>query len=370
MVRGAIWRLDWLLLLTTLGLAGIGLGALASAAPHLVIRQIFFVLAGLGVMGLLFLLDYRLLLRYAFEMYALVLGLLVLVFFMPPRRNTYGWIPIGFGFHIQPAELMKLAMVLVLARYLMHRESQATLRGLAIPFLLTMLPMVLLLKQPDLGSAILFPPLLFAVVYASGARPFHLLSIALVGAMSAIPMWFYALRPYQRRRIEAFLDPEPYAATEAYQLLMSLIAIASGGLWGQGWGQGTQNTLDLLPDKHTDFIFGVIAEEGGFVMATLVLLLFLLLVIRGFHIAWKAGEAGGRLIAVGCASILGIQVIINVAVVTALLPTTGITLPFISYGGSSMLTTFAMIGLLLNVGFRRPLVFGKDPFAKGEAEPE
>ena len=363
MARPLSLRIDWVLLLATLGVVAVGLPYLHSADPLSFNRQLFWAAAGvaamIGAMGV----DYRILLRSAYGAYALTLALLVLVLLLPDVRGARSWIRLpGVGFNIQPAELAKIALILVLARHLMHRETQVTIRGLVAPFLLTLLPMGLVLKQPDLGSAILLPPLLFAVVFAGGARVFHLAAIAGAGALSAVPLWLYLLKPYQQNRILAFLHPELYEAREAYQLIMSRIAIGSGGLFGEGLRNGRLNELDLLPDKHTDFIFGVIAEEGGFVIAILLLALYLVIVLDGLLIAYHTREPGGRLLAVGCASLIGTQVLINVGVVTALLPTTGITLPLVSYGGSSMVVSFALIGLLLNVGLRRPLVVAGESF--------
>jgi len=356
-------RIDWVLLFATVGVVAVGLPYLHSADPTQTSRQVVWVALGFAAMLATLAIDYRLLLRYAYEIYGAALALLVVVLLLPDVRGARSWIPVPrLGFNIQPAELMKLALILVLARHLMHRDTQATLRGLVVPFLLVLVPMGLILKQPDLGSAILLPPLLFAVVFASGARTPHLAAIAAGGFASTVPMWLYFLKDYQKNRILAFLDPDRYEAREAYQLIMSRIAIGSGGFFGQGLHNGRMNELDLLPDKHTDFIFGVLAEEGGFVMVILLLALYGILVLESLLVAHNTEEPGGRLLAVGCAGLLAVQVFINIGVVTAILPTTGITLPMVSYGGSSMLITFAMIGVVLNVAARRPLVIGRESF--------
>ncbi len=363
MVNRSLQRLDWIVLLATLAIAVIGLTYLWSASPASFARQIQWLVLGLAVMTVMLVIPYQRLLAHAYEIYLGGLSLLLLVLALPPTRGAHSWITVpGLPINIQPSEIMKLCLILILARHLMRKETQTTLKGLITPFALTLLPMALILKQPDLGTGILLPPLLFCIVFASGARLWHLLDIGACGLLSAVPMWLYVLKAYQKRRILAFLDPERYEADEAYQLLISLRAIGSGGIFGQGLGNGTQNSLDLLPDKHTDFIFGVIAEEGGLVVGAMLLGLYLLLVCAGLHIARKTREPGGRLIAAGVSSILGIQVLINIGVVTVLLPTTGITLPLASYGGSSLMVTFAMIGLLLNVGASRPIVIERESF--------
>jgi len=359
-------RVDWMIVLTTFALVAIGLVYQYSAAsPEIFARQISWVVIGILAMGAAAMVDYRFLLRHSYSFYAFAMVLLFIVLQLPAVRGAQSWIRLP-GFNIQPTELMKLALILTLARYLMLRENQHTIRGLVMPFALALVPTALILKQPDLGSAILIPPTLLAIVYASSARLWHLISVCVMGVASTVPMWMFVMKDYQKRRVLAFLDPDLYEAREAYQLIMSLISIGSGKAFGAGLGKGTQTSLDLLPDKHTDFIFGVIAEEGGFVMASAVLMLFLVLVCEGYRVAIRTREPGGRLIAIGCSTLLGVQVAVNIGVVTAMLPTTGITLPLISYGGSSMVITFILVGMLINVGLHRPMILGREAFERPE----
>jgi len=368
LVDSRFFRIDWIIILTTFALVGIGLVYQYSAASSdIFAKQISWVVIGILAMATAAFIDYRFLLRHAYSFYAFAMVLLVVVLQLPAVRGAQSWIRLP-GFNIQPTEFMKLALILTLARYLMLRENQHTIRGLIMPFALALTPTALILKQPDLGSAILIPPTLLAVVYASSARLRHLIGVCLMGVASVVPMWMFVMKGYQKRRVLAFLDPDLYEAREAYQLIMSLIAIGSGRIFGAGLGKGTQTSLDLLPDKHTDFIFGVIAEEGGFVVASIVLMLFLLLVCEGYRVAVRTREPGGRLIAIGCATLMGVQVAVNIGVVTAMLPTTGITLPLISYGGSSMVVTFVLIGLLLNVGMHKPMVLGREAFERHDDE--
>lgn len=350
-------RTDWLVLLTASCIAGIGLYYLKSAGETYYSKQ-FLWLAG-GTLALLFMyvIDYRWVLRQAYFFYAGAMSLLVLVLLLPAKRGAQSWIEVpGTSFNIQPSELMKLCLILVLARNLASKENHATVRGMILPFLLTLIPLALILKQPDLGTGILFPPILCTMVYVSGARIWHLFSVAMAGVCTMPLMWALVMKDYQKDRIRAFLNPEMFSAHEAWQLIQSLIAIGSGGMYGMGWGQGSQNTLDLLPDRHTDFIFGVIAEEGGFAVTATLLGLYLLFVLSGLHVARRCREPGGKLLAVGLTCVIGVQALINVGVVTAILPTTGITLPLISYGGSSLVVTCAMIGLLLNVSASRDIL--------------
>lgn len=357
-------RIDWIVVLAALALTIFGLPFLHSASPHFYHKQVQWLMVAVAVLVVVLLIDYEWLLRWAYLFYAVALVMLLAVFLFRPINGAHSWIhhP-ALPMRIQPAEIMKFALLLVLARHLRHKENQNTLGGLVLPILLTLIPTLLIFKQPDLGSALLLPPMLAAVMFVSGANLLHLGSIAGLGALSAIPMWSHVLRPHQKRRLLAFLYREEYEASEAYQAIMSLIAIGSGGLWGEGLGAGVTTSLDRLPESHNDFIFAIIAEEGGFVAAGVLLILYMVVVLGGYNIALHAREPGARLIATGVASLIGVQVLINIGVVTAILPTTGITLPLVSYGGSSLVITFAMVGLMLNVGARRPIVM-RDHFGE------
>lgn len=362
-IKSKLLNTDWFVLVVTAVIVGLGLYYLKSAHEAFFLRQIRWIVIATAAMVFCYLVDYRWLLRQAYGLYAVAFGLLVFVLMLPAKRGAQSWIEVpGTGFNIQPSEIMKLCIILVLARNLMVRDNQATIKGLIAPFALLFAPLALILKQPDLGTGILFPPLLFAMVYASGSRLWHLLTVAVAGIGAAPAMWIFVMKEYQKNRVRAFLNPEIYSAREAWQLIQSLIAIGSGGLYGMGYGEGSQNSLDLLPDKHTDFIFGVIAEEGGFVMSALMLGLYWLFVLAGLHIARKTKEPGGKLIAVGVSVIIGFQALVNIGVVSAVLPTTGITLPFISYGGSSMIVSFCMVGLLLNVSSSDELILSPAKF--------
>ncbi len=347
-------RMEWAFLLVGLGIIGLGLPFLkSSATPADFTKQVVWLAVGLAALLFFAMVDYHFWIKWAYWIYAGAVGLLLVVLFSPAINNAHSYLRIG-PVGMQPSELFKLALILSLARHLGKRENQHLLQGLVIPFALTLGPMFLILKQPDLGTALTIPPILFTTLWASGARFTHLFSAILLGLASIYPMWRYGMKPYQKARIYAFFDPERYESSEAYQLLMSLTAIGSGGVSGLGLGNGVITDLNLLPEKHNDFIFGVIAEEGGFVVSATLIALFLLFTIIGLHIAWAASDRFGRLLATGVAVIIGWQAALNIYVVTGLFPTTGVTLPLVSYGGSSLVVSCSMIGLVLNVSQSRP----------------
>ena len=360
-MKNYIFKIDWIVLVSAIIVVAVGMFFLKSADLDSYHKQVQWIFISSVALVAGFMVDYRILVRYSPVIYLITMLMLLGVLFTSPINGARSWIRLP-GFNMQPSELMKIALILILAKTLSSHEEQATVKGLVWPFILTLLPLGLILKQPDLGTGMLFPPLLFAMVYASGARLRHLLAVIFAGICGVVPMWFFIMKEYQKNRIRAFINPELYSAREAWQLIQSLIAIGSGGLYGMGWGKGSQTSLDLLSEKHTDFIFGVIAEEGGFYVAAALLTAYLLLVLGGLHISRHTNEPAGKLVAVGISAILGVQVLENVGVVTASLPTTGITLPLISYGGSSMIVTFAMIGILLGIGRSRQLIMGPEKF--------
>ncbi|MFH0911525.1 MAG: FtsW/RodA/SpoVE family cell cycle protein [Planctomycetota bacterium] len=360
-LRALSQEIDWLLVLTALLIVGTGLLYLASASPARFSTQALWVALGLLAMVGTVAAGYARLIHYASALYAAVLALLVLVFFLPAQRGMHGWISLP-GFSIQPSELAKVAALLMLARHLRFKDDQSTLPGLLFPMPFVLVPMAIIIRQPDLGTAVLLAPLLFLVLFASGARKTHLAASLLAGAAALVPMWYFLLEEYQKRRFYALLYPERYQVREAYQLIMAKIAIGSGELFGAGWGAGRTNTLGLLPERHTDFLFCVIAEEGGFARAAFLVLLYAVLVILGLHAAAATRDPAGRLVAVGASAMLGAQVILNLSVAMGLLPTTGVPLPLASYGGSSMVTSFLLVGLILSVGAEQPPVLHGESF--------
>lgn len=337
-----------------------GLPEAGSGAGYLT-RQALFACLGLTVFAALQRIHYLSILRHAPLLYLLGLLLLCGVLATRPVNGARSWYNL-YLFKLQPSELMKPILILTLAHYLMYRDSYRKLAGLAVPLVLALVPMLLILKQPDLGTTMVFAPVLFVMLFAAGARLWHLALMILAGCASLLWMWSEVLRDYQRRRILAWLDPEQYRLGEAWQLLRSETAIGSGGLFGKGWGQSSQSSLNLLPEKHTDFIFAVVAEEGGFVLAALLLLLVLCAAFSGLGIAARTREPAGRLIAVGCVTVLCAQALINASVALGLLPTTGLTFPLVSYGGSSIISAFICLGLLISIGREQEPVLAKEDF--------
>ena len=221
-------------------------------------------------------------------------------------------------------------------------------------------PLGLILLEPDLGTVLVFGPALLAMLFVAGASPRKLAALVGGGAAAGVAAFFLVLSRYQRERILVFLDPERDPRGAGFQTLQSRIAVGSGGLSGAGWGEGTQTQLHVLPEAHTDFIFSVVAEEGGFLAATLLLLLWLALLLVCLDVAWRTREPFGRLVAVGIASIFAGQVFVNCGMTVGLMPVTGITLPLVSYGGSSLLTSFLALGLVANIALHPVAVLGED----------
>ncbi|MGD2109697.1 MAG: FtsW/RodA/SpoVE family cell cycle protein [Phycisphaerae bacterium] len=301
-----------------------------------------------------------------------------------PRNGAYRWIHLP-GFPVQPSELMKVAYVLALAWYLRYRKNYRRFFGLLWPVLLSAVPFGLILLEPDLGTALLLAPVLFSMLFLAGARIRHLLIIVLMGVCAA-PIAWNQIRGYQRQRVTAVLlqsdtlrkavveEPEKYrmlatkrqaiewAASTGYQLVHSKNAIGSGGALGHGWGRGIYVRSGLLPDRHNDFVFSLIGHQWGFWGSLLVLLCYLAIVAAGCQIASATTEPFGRLLAVGVVTLIASQVLINIGMTVGLMPITGITLPYVSYGGSSLLSGFAALALLISVSQHRPFLLATKPF--------
>ncbi|KPJ63014.1 MAG: hypothetical protein AMS15_02020 [Planctomycetes bacterium DG_23] len=372
MNRKTLWRFDFLLFLPVLALVLIGIIFIHSASYRSAeIYQGYYTdyskrqVVWLGIAFLAFwaalLPGYNLFSRYAYTIYAL--GLLGLVTVLIIGREIGGakrWLAFG-PLRMQPSEFMKLAFLLALAKYLIYKDVLNKWWGLAVPLALAAVPMALVLRQPDLGTALLFLPILFVVVYVAGAKLKHLLALVAAGVASLPLFWFFVFEEYMRRRLIYFISPGLDPRGGGYQLIQSKIAVGSGGLLGKGLGQGTQNMLNFLLQRHTDFIFSVIAEEWGTLGVILIFSLFFFIILFGLEIALRTREPFGRLLATGVVTLITTQVVINTGMAVGLVPITGLTLPFVSYGGSSLVTSFIALGLLLNVGLRHfPVVAPED----------
>ncbi len=349
------------MLLLTLALVGCGLMTILSATYEesrpfsaFFIKQAVWAGAGLVGLAIAMIFDYRLLHRYGYIVYALGVGLLVVVHFAGSTGGgAQRWIGLG-PVALQPSEFMKIALVVVLATNLHRWAGSARLYWgkLLAPIALFALPAFLILRQPDLGTVILLGLVAFSVLLVAGL-PLRLVMFAALVVLPALPFGWQHLKPYQQRRIVSFLNPDEDPLGAGYHVLQSMIAIGSGMVHGKGYLRGTQNNLHFLPEQHTDFVFSVFAEEWGFVGCTLLLSLYAALILRGLVIAGKAKDNLGALLAAGLTATVFWQVIINIAMTSGALPVVGITLPFLSYGGSSLLALLTSIGLIMNVSMRR-----------------
>lgn len=359
--RSLLRQVDWGFLGLLLLLSGLGLTVLWSAShgPDGAVagyasRQFRWMALGLVGLGCALALDYRYLQTYAVPIYGVLVVLLVLVLALgKTSMGAQRWLPLG-PIHLQPSEFMKIAMV-VMAAHLLARESVAPPYGwrqLALLAGVAAVPVALILVQPDLGTALLVSAVAGAVVLFQGVRRGVLLGLAGT-ALAAAPLAWAGLREYQKQRVLTFLNPERDPLGAGYHIIQSKIAVGSGQILGKGYLEGTQVHLQFLPERHTDFIFSVLAEEWGFAGSLVVLALFALLILWGLDIAAKARDTFGRLLAVGVTSILFFHVVVNIGMVLGLLPVVGVPLPLFSYGGSSVLTTYLVAGILLNIRMRR-----------------
>lgn len=362
MGRG-VWRsLNYGILILVLALALLGVVNLYSATTAsggsfpFWQRQLLWVAVGLFLGLLAFSIDYRYYEVFAYPIY----GTFFLALLFVLLKGTFGggakrWISLGY-FHFQPSEVMKLALIFVIARYFQRRAHNGgyRIREILYPLLLTLLPAALLVKQPDLGTAFLMFLIFLSMVMFAGIKKRSLL-ILFLSFLMAFPGIWVGLKDYQRKRILAFLDPYHDPLGSGYHLIQSKIAVGSGELWGKGFLKGTQCKLQFLPQRHTDFAFAVVGEEWGFVGCTLILALYLILILWGLHTATKAKDRFGSFTALGITAMIFWHVVINVGMVLGMLPVVGLPLSFFSYGGSSIITHFIGIGILLNIRARRYL---------------
>jgi rod shape determining protein RodA len=360
--RRLVQNFDWGLLILVLLLAAFGLTTLFSAvtagtaAPQkaLFYKQMIWFGAGLGVALMLLVVSYRTLERWAPGIYVIcILMLVAVLLFGKVGGGAKRWLALG-PISIQPSEMVKIALVLMLARTYAKIATPRgiTLRGLILPVLITALPFALIVKQPDLGTAMLLALIAGAMTLFIRIERRSLVVLVISGVLVVPAVWFL-LKGYQKQRILTFLNPDRDPLGAGYHIIQSKIAIGSGMLSGKGYLKGTQNALSFLPEQHTDFIFSVLAEEMGLLGGGGLLLLFLVFMLWGLNIAHSCRDPFGTLLTVGLVAMISWQVVINIGMVMGLMPVVGVTLPFISYGGSSVLTVMAAVGLMLNVSMRR-----------------
>ena len=355
--RRLLQNVDWLLLGAALFIIGLSLVCLWSLNPtrgisSLVWRQISWV--GVGLIGLLVVasVDYRNLVRSAPVLYVIGLGLLTSVFVL--GRTVSGarrWIHLG-PFTVQPSELFKLIFIITLAWALTTGRGERSRTSLIGTFVLLGVPFLLVVRQPDLGTALCLVPVLAAILVGIGI-PLKVLGGMTLAGVAVMPLGWVVLKPYQRDRLLVYLDPFRDPLGTAYNVIQAKIAIGSGQLLGKGVGGATQSRLSFLPERHTDFIFAVFAEMWGFLGCLVLIVAYVLLVMRGFEIAAGTREMRGRILALGVTTVFAAQVLINIGMVTGLLPIVGIPLPLMSYGGSSMVVSLTALGLLLSIRMRQ-----------------
>ncbi len=359
--RRLLTHFSWPLLLLVALIAGAGIANLYSttsswsaAATPVYLKQLYWLGLGVAIALAVCAFDYRHLEHSGFILF--VVNVLLLVAVLLVGRTTMGatrWLDLGF-FNLQPSEVMKIVIIITLARHFGQDTQVAghTLRQLAIPFALMGVPVLLIVKQPDLGTAMLLLFIGMTVILFAGVRRTALAALVACGMAAAGGGWFL-LHDYQRERIRTFLDPERDPLGSGYHIIQSKIAVGSGGFTGKGFMQGTQSQLAFLPERHTDFAFSVFAEEWGLTGTLVLLLLYLLLILYGIAVARRAGDRFGMYLALGVTAMLFWHIVVNLGMVIGLLPVVGVPLPLFSYGGTSMVTTMIGLGLLLNVDMRR-----------------
>jgi len=359
--RRMLTTFDWHMAGATLMLVGLGiltlwsgnLGSPSAMRQGLYLRQTLWLAFGILALLTAVLVNYRTLARFAYVIYGVLLALLIVVALV--GEVAYGaqrWIRIA-GWTLQPSEFMKLALILTLARYFEdHKERLGDLRLLVVPTLLAVAPVLLILKQPDLGTSTLLCLLTLAMLLVVGLRGKHLLALVLAGAALAPLLWSF-LKDYQRQRLLVFLSPQLDPLGAGYHITQSKIAVGSGELFGKGLKAASQSQLQFLPASHTDFIFAVWAEQWGFIGCLVILFLYYFLTTHGLEIASEARDLFGALMAFGVMAMITIQFVVNSGMVLGVMPVVGIPLPLLSYGGSSLVVTCLGIGLVINVRMRR-----------------
>lgn len=370
--RTAAWlrRIPWTLAFCALALMALGLTAIERGdelahAGEFFPKQIVWIVVAVPAMFLATLVPYRVLRLHSYVWLAVSIGLLGIVYLFPAKWGSRRWVPLGV-MNFQPSELAKLACILALARYLMYRENYRRLSGLVVPFLLALVPMGLILKEPDLGTSLVFLPVLVAMLFAAGARFTHLAFIGLLGA-AVSPLFWLGMSAEQKSRVTAMFlqrDGGPAPPGDGYHLHQSKQVLALGGDVGSQFA-GTRIDDPLayhLPACRTDFVFCMVGERWGLAGTLTALVLYLALFGRGLMAAAATREPFGRLLGVGIVALLATQTIINVGMTVGLVPVTGITLPLLSYGGSSLLFTCLALGLLMNIAMRPGYEIGREPF--------
>lgn len=360
MFRG-LKRIDWVLLTVTLLITSLGLLVLYSSGIKAsevrseidATRQFLYVAVGLVALFIMARIDYRIFKSYAIILYVLMLISLAAVDVIGTSAlGAQRWISIGF-FQFQPSEFAKLVLIIVLAAYYSRvYEASHQFRYLAYSVLILLVPMLLVMAQPDLGTALVFLAIWLSMTLASQVKKRYLVAGAIVSAIS-LPVIYNFLAPYQKNRLIVLINPQADKLGTGYNVTQAMIAVGSGGWFGRGLSSGSQSQLNFLPSQHTDFIFAVLAEKLGFLGAALAIGLFLILILRIYLLSTQTIDRFGAFICIGVASMLLFHVLINIGMNMGIMPVTGIPLPLVSAGGTSMLTTMLALGIVLSVARHR-----------------
>lgn len=380
MDRRALRNLDLLFILFTFLLLASSLLILSTASInviksdplHYVRSQTVWVLTGLVIAAVVAVIDYQKWQRFRWWIYGLNLALLLaVIFFGDTAKGATRWIYFTDSIGIQPSEFAKIFIILTFADFLTERKGRLNnFKDFVAPFLFVLVPMLLIFKQPDLGTTLVFAAIFVGMMFVAGANPKKFGGLLLAGVVVVgVALWLHfsdnlpgwlqwaqglplPLQDYQINRLVIFMDPAADQTGDGWHILQSLWAIGSGGLWGKGYRGGTQGQLNFLPEHHTDFIFSVVGEEFGFIGTITLLFLFLIFLLRGIYIALRARDTYGLLISAGIVSMFTFHILVNVGMTSGIMPVTGIPLPLISAGGSAMWSNMAAIGLLLSVNLR------------------
>ncbi|MEC7641684.1 MAG: rod shape-determining protein RodA [Nitrospinota bacterium] len=362
--RRLITNFNWWFFSIVMFIAAIGVVTIYSAnhgRPEpffrgLYIKQIIWIFYGLLAMLVAILIDYRAWSRNAYLVYSItLLALGYTLLFGTVSSGARRWIHLG-PVSIQISEFAKIALIIALAKYFEEKKTleKYQIKDLLLPGFLTAIFCLLIALQPDLGTAMITIFIFFIFLVSAEVDQRTLIKIALTGIISFPALWFF-LKDYQKTRLLTLFNPELDPLGAGYHSIQSKIAIGSGGFWGKGLFAGTQNRLNFLPEKHTDFIFSVFAEEMGFIGVIILLLLYLIIILKGLNIAFRSLDRFGLFLGLGIVSVLSFYIIVNIGMTIGFFPITGIPLPLLSYGGSSLVTNFFAIGLLLNIEIRRTI---------------
>ena len=348
---------DWLLLTFVLLICGLGVMEIHSATMHTKfagahLKQVYWIIGGIAGMFLVSLVNYQLLLDRVHWIYLVaVASLMVVLIFGQKYLGARRWVKMPGGGHFQPSEWVKLILILAMAKYLADlHEKELSWTDFLKAGAMVGVPMLMVLAQPDLGTALTYMPIAVMGMFLGGVRLKQALIVILAGAL-LMPLAWHVLKPYQRDRLTSFMHPDADSQGKGYQVNQSLIAVGSGGIWGSS--EGSQTHLAFLPVPQTDFIFAAFAEEHGFVGALGVMLLYFIVLMRLTQNAQTAPDRAGTFVVMGVVAVLSFHILVNVGMVVGFMPVTGIPLPLMSYGGSSVLFMFLALGIVMNVRMRR-----------------